>query len=248
MVNLLFLDSTSPLPFPLQANPTDSVEGLKLQIAATHPSAPKLDDVRLVRAGRFLKDSETVQDVLGLGKRVGGEGGEDDETPHTIHLVLRGVQGKEREKEGGAAGGKDSSTSPSGGGPSASSSLPPATTPTLAPSSSSTILNAPLLSQPSSNVPLLPDDRVLDLTDAVGLYTHLARSSLCTLLNLPTVQWDDILPTPQVSEQDAKRLVKQTVEGFGVQSGLGEVEGPEQRGRLEDWVGEYGGEWSVEVE
>lgn len=229
MVNLLFLDSTSPSPFPLQANPTDSIGGLKAQLAAQHPSAPPLDQVALLRGGRWLKDTETVQDVLGGNLVPGG----DDGTPHTIHLVLRGVK-QQQQKEVGK-GSTMSTSSSSAPGPS-TARPPPILASTPTPTSASR-------SSPS-NVLLLPDDRVLDLSDAVSFYAHLSRSALCDLLSLPAIAWEDIRPAPQVSEEEAKALVRQTMETFGVQSGLGEGE----RGELENWVGPYGGEWSVEVE
>lgn len=196
----------------------------------------------MVRGGRFLNDQETVQDVLGLGKAEREEE-EEDGRPHTIHLVLRGGgQGGEKREVMSSSMERTTTTTTSLPPPSIAAAAAP-TTPILPPPPPSTP------SSSSSTPPiLLPPDRVLDLSDAVGLYAHLSRSSLCTLLNLPSLAWEEILPTPQVSEAEAKRLVKQTVEGFGVQSGFGEEEEEGEGGRLEDWVGEDGGEWSVEVE
>ncbi|KAL7415555.1 hypothetical protein BDY24DRAFT_381504 [Mrakia frigida] len=242
MVNLLFLSpSSTSSTFPLSALPTDSIHVLKVQLAALHPSCPRVEDVQLVRGGRFLNDQETVQDVLGLGKAEREEE-EEDGRPHTIHLVLRGGgQGGEKREVMSSSMERTTTTTTSLPPPSMAAAAAP-TTPILPP--------PPSTPSPSSSAPtiLLPPDRVLDLSDAVGLYAHLSRSSLCTLLNLPSLAWEDILPPPQVSEAEAKRLVKQTVEGFGVQSGFGEEEEEGEGGRLEDWVGEDGGEWSVEVE
>jgi hypothetical protein len=267
MVQLLLLDSSpQPSPLALSAQPSDSINHIRSRIASAHPAAPSLDEIRLVRGGRILLDSQTLSDVLGSSLL-------EQQEPHTIHLVLKPRTGP------AAPPAQQKSATPLAPSPVVNLSQAAASTSSFSVSSSSitqptagqrqptagpsTVLPPPPLSAPPavttppppatttaatgvsafSTSTVFPD--MLALTDALGLYSYLSRSSLCTLLDLPVATWEHALEgIPVVSEAEARVTVNRTMQAWGIPSGLGTGDW----GELGEWISEEGAEWQIEVE
>lgn len=248
MVQLVFLDSTptSSPSISLRTKPTDSVASLRAQVRDAIPDQPSLDTIRFVRGGRFLKDDESVADVLGSHLR----DDDNDNESHTIHLIIHPPrQPSQPPSQGRHATGI--ATSPS----------PPATTtaaaiPAAYPFSSSPPPSPPPSASsgphPGAPYPMAPDPHTplaYALSDARSLYAYLSRSALCTLLSVPALAWHELEPKPVVSEDDAKAAVASFMTTFGLSSGFTpDSIQDDEAGGIDQWVPPEGLEVQVEVE
>lgn len=247
MVVLQLLDSSAgPSPLQITADPSDSITHIRARISSLHPSAPAVGDIRLVRAGRLLRDGETVLDVLG-SEAVRAE----DEGPHLIHLVLRPGHQQPHQPQPAAA----TTTTQATGTQPASTSVPPAMVgldgrpihlPTPAASAAPPHASGvqPTPAAPVTAAPTLPYHHAL--SDALSLYTFLANDALCEMLALARPSWDGQQPPPLIGLAYAQALVQQTMETVGIESALGDAMAG--RRRLDEWVPAEGQQLEVNVE
>jgi hypothetical protein len=237
MVQLVFLDSVAPSSpsISLTSSPADSIGSIKNQLRTLHPARPTLESIRLIRGGKLLKDSESVADVLGkslTGSNEKGEGkGDGEEETHTIHLVIKGGPGAAAVAQPPSSSARNSTAySSQTASSSSSTTFTPAST-----TFSSTHTSSPQIALSHA------------LSDAQAFYSYASRSALCTILNLPTIPWEDLMPRPIVSEEEAKAAVERFMGAFGVSAGFdGSDDGEDER--VERWIPAEGASWQVEVE
>ncbi|CED84860.1 Ubiquitin domain [Phaffia rhodozyma] len=235
----------------IRASPTDSINHIRSQIALRHPLSPSLDDIRLVRAGRLLADTETVQDVLG---GVIGSGEEDTEgETHTIHLVLRpdGRASKTTPNRTGASSvGVSHSANMGNDDVSIALSGPSSSELAATPELSTGLPPFAADSYPYTSTAPIDPSFYRSITDALAFYTFESQSALFQFINVPTQsmnKWEDLSPPPVVPWDVARLVVHALVTNLGIESGL-EGAGSEHRGRLEEWIGPEGGEWPIIID
>jgi len=71
--------SSSSLDFKIQANLSDTIEQLKYQLFEKYPSNPRIEQQKLIFAGRLLKNESLLSEVLNQY---------DTTTSHTFHIVI----------------------------------------------------------------------------------------------------------------------------------------------------------------
>ncbi|WWC69228.1 uncharacterized protein I206_103165 [Kwoniella pini CBS 10737] len=142
------------------------------------------EGMRIVYHGRIVRDHETLREIIGKA---------DPEQVYVLHLVARRVPVTPLPTSGMIH--QNLQEFP----------LPPQNT---------TIPSTPFLSSPNPTLPLTSTSNSLALGDTIHYLLFTSRHHLFSLLGMPPLKWDQMVPKPSMSQDSAKEAIMSVVRVF----------------------------------